>query len=192
MANANTLCALQAGSNCASVTINGLGERAGNAALEEVVMALKCSLGVPMQYDTSKFHELSQFVAKASGREIHAMKPVTGDMAHKHESGIHTNSIIKNSQTYELFSAKEIGKIGSEFVFGTHSGRYAIINFFRNKKMELTSNDATLLQNRVKQESSKLKRSLTEVELEALYFSIENMGAEMRQKSTLLTFGSNY
>ncbi len=172
MANANTFCALQAGANCASLTVNGLGERSGNAALEEVVMALKYSLGVQMHYDISKFHELSIIVAKASGREIHYMKPVTGEMAHKHESGIHINSILKNAQTYELFSAKEVGKAGPAFVFGTHSGSAALIHFFQKKSIPICKDDASSLLINVKELARKLKRNISEIELEALYTSI--------------------
>ncbi len=173
MANANTLCALQAGANCASVTVNGLGERAGNAALEEVIMALKYSLGVPMPYHISKFQEVSSLVAEASGRPIHSAKPITGDMSHKHESGIHTNSIIQNAQTYELYSAKEIGKVGSEFVFGTHSGSASIKHFFQTKSVSISKDEASIVLNKVKGLSAKLKRNLSEIEIEALYNSLK-------------------
>ncbi len=187
MANANTLCAMQAGANCASVTVNGLGERSGNAALEELIMALKYSLGVPMPYNTSKFQELSQFVAKASGREIHPMKPVTGDMTHKHESGIHTNSILKNAQTYELYSAKEIGKTNSGFVFGTHSGSAAIMHFFHSKSLPITKDDASNLLNKVKDLSARLKRHLSEMEILTLYASLnQNPGLQNQNNFALI------
>jgi len=116
MATANTLAAYIAGANCLSTTINGLGERAGNAPMEEVAMALEMSAKVNCGLQTDKFQEISNYVASVSKRVVGDSKPVTGKMALSHESGIHTNSILKNRSTYQLFSAEKVGRKEEEFI----------------------------------------------------------------------------
>lgn len=126
MAVANTVCALDAGAKCASVTVNGLGERAGNAALEEVVLALKMSFQVDAGIRTSRLGALSDLVAAASGRMLAAGKPVTGGAAFLHESGIHCAGLLRDRKTYELFPAGEVGRRAPGFVLGRHSGRASL------------------------------------------------------------------
>ena len=126
MAVANTVCALEAGARCASVTVNGLGERAGNAALEEVVLALKMSCHVQTGIMTPQLAALSDLVAAASGRSLAFDKPVTGGAAFLHESGIHCAGLLRDRRTYELFSAGEVGRTTPGFVIGRHSGRAAL------------------------------------------------------------------
>jgi homocitrate synthase NifV len=123
MAVANTVCALDAGARCASVTVNGLGERAGNAALEEVVLALKMSFRIDAGILTPQLGRLSDLVAAASGRSIAMGKPVTGGAAFLHESGIHCAGLLRDRRTYELFPAAEVGREAPAFVLGRHSGR---------------------------------------------------------------------
>jgi homocitrate synthase NifV len=168
MATANSISALHAGANSVSVTVNGLGERSGNAALEEVIMALKTSMGINCNYNTSLFYELSRFVESASGRKLCASKPIVGDMTHKHESGIHTSSIIRNKRSYELFDAKEVGKSESTFVFGTHSGSASIIDFFHKQGIEISKDEAINLLLQVKTLSKKHKRDISSKELTEL------------------------
>jgi len=122
MAVANTVCALDAGAKCASVTVNGLGERAGNAALEEVVLALKLSFGTDTGVLTRSLGGLSDLVAAASGRSLAPGKPVTGDAAFLHESGIHCAGLLRDRKTYELFHADEVGREAPAFLLGRHSG----------------------------------------------------------------------
>lgn len=126
MATGNTIAALEAGARCASVTVNGLGERAGNAALEEVVMALKVSCGLDCGVDTRGISRLSQLVAEASGRRVPASKPVIGAAAFLHESGIHCAGLLRNRATYEPFPSREIGREQSGFLIGRHSGIAAL------------------------------------------------------------------
>jgi homocitrate synthase NifV len=165
MATANSLSAIHAGADCVSVTVNGLGERAGNAALEETIMALKLSMGIDNNYNTQLFNELCHFVAEASNRKMFASKPIVGDMTHRHESGIHTNSMLRDSRSYELYSANEVGKKGSTFVFGTHSGSAAINNLLEKNNIYLNKTDSTLLLNKVKNMSAHKKRNLTDWEV---------------------------
>jgi len=126
MAVANTVCALDAGARCASVTVNGLGERAGNAALEEVVLALKVSFGIETGILTALLGPLSDLVASASGRPLAQDKPVTGGAAFLHESGIHCAGLLRDRRTYELFPAAEVGRPTPPFVLGTHTGSAAV------------------------------------------------------------------
>jgi homocitrate synthase NifV len=181
MATANSIAAIHAGANSVSVTVNGLGERSGNAALEEVIMALKTSMGADCRYNTTLFYELCRFVESASGRKIHESKPIVGEMTHKHESGIHTNSLIRDKRSYEPFSASEVGKADSTFVFGTHSGSAALMNFLNNKGLLITHDEATDLLKHVKLFSEKQKRGITSLEIENLYHRKKTRSAKSNE-----------
>ena len=122
MATANTIAALASGADCASVTVNGLGERAGNAPLEEVVMAARVSLRRDCGVDARRLTALSDLVARASGRPLPADKPVVGAAVFRHESGIHCGGLMENRQTYEPFAAEQVGHTPTELVLGHHSG----------------------------------------------------------------------
>ena len=122
MATANTVSAVEGGADVVSVTVNGLGERAGNAPLEEVVMALRHTLGRESGVDTSRLRTLCELVANRSRRSIHRAKPVTGADAFRHESGIHTAALLKNPTAYQPFPSEETGRPTEPFVIGKHSG----------------------------------------------------------------------
>ena len=122
MASANTVSAIEGGADAVSVTVNGLGERAGNAALEEVVMAVRHTLGRECGVDTARLGGLCELVAAASGRPLHASKPIAGRDAFRHESGIHTAALLRHPAAYEAFPAAEIGRSAAGFVVGKHSG----------------------------------------------------------------------
>jgi homocitrate synthase NifV len=126
MATANSLAALLAGAASADVTVNGLGERAGNAPLEEVVMAMRVTLGRATGIDTHRLGELSALVARASGRTLPTNKPITGDDAFRHESGIHVHALLADHRAYEPFPAKTVGHRPTEIVLGKHSGAAAV------------------------------------------------------------------
>jgi homocitrate synthase NifV len=128
MATANTIAAIQAGAECVSVTVNGLGERAGNAALEQVVMGIRHSLQRVSGVKTSGLGRLCTLVAKASRRELPAAQPITGKAAVQHESGIHCSALLRNRQSYELFAAEEVGRVAAEFVIGKHSGSDSVLH----------------------------------------------------------------
>lgn len=169
MATANTITAFQAGANYASVTVNGIGERAGNAALEEVVMALRISDKTDLPIQTQYLSQLSQYVSRASGKPITDFKPVTGNMVLKHESGIHTRSLLRNRETYQIIKASDIGREESEFVFGKHSGRASVKAFFETNSTMITDEESKFILGRIKERSYLLKRSLSTQEVLMIY-----------------------
>jgi homocitrate synthase NifV len=123
MATANTVAAFASGADCASVTVNGLGERAGNASLEEVVMAARMTLKRDCGVDTRQLGGLSALVARASGRPIDPDKPVVGEAVFRHETGIHCSGLLADRETYEPFPAEEVGHTPTVMQLGRHSGR---------------------------------------------------------------------
>jgi homocitrate synthase NifV len=139
MATANAIAAATAGAHCLDVTVNGLGERAGNAALEEVVMALEVSLGVSTGIRTDELVSLSQLVAQYSGRPLSAAKPITGSHAFSHESGIHVHALLRNRRSYEAFAPERVGHAERLFVLGKHSGMSAIRHVLRTNQDAVTS-----------------------------------------------------
>ena len=126
MATANTLAAIKAGASSVSTTICGLGERAGNAAIEEIVMALKYQEGVTLPMDTSRLKELAEMVSSASGRAIPPSKPIVGSHVFTHESGIHVDGILKNPANYEFINPEEVGQ-SRRLVIGKHSGTKSLV-----------------------------------------------------------------
>jgi homocitrate synthase NifV len=126
LANANTLAAVRAGASHASTTVNGLGERAGNAAMEEVVMALRHLYAIECGINTAALPAISQLVAQASGRPIAAGKSIVGDAVFSHESGIHVDGLLKDRRNYEAFAPEELGR-HHRLVLGKHSGAAAVI-----------------------------------------------------------------
>ncbi|MBN1952922.1 MAG: pyruvate carboxyltransferase [Bacteroidales bacterium] len=133
MATANTISAIAAGAAAVSTTINGIGERAGNASLDEVVMACRKTLGATDKLNTRFLPHIASYVETASGRPLSESKPITGRSVLKHESGIHTNALLKDPGTYQLLDGREFGKNHPEIVFGKHSGTNAILHFFETR-----------------------------------------------------------
>ena len=126
MATANTISAVEGGADAVSVTVNGLGERAGNAPLEEVVMALRHTMGRDTGVDTAGIRALCEMIAGHSGRIIHASKPLTGGDAFRHESGIHVAALLRDPLSYQPFLHAEVGRAPERFVIGKHSGTAGI------------------------------------------------------------------
>jgi len=126
MATANTLAALEAGAASVDVTVNGLGERAGNAPLEEVAVAIELALGRNTGIDLTRLNALCRQVARASARPIAESKPITGRNVFRHESGIHVRGLLADRRTYEPFAPERVGHAPSEVVLGKHSGRASV------------------------------------------------------------------
>ena len=129
MATANALAAVEAGARQIECTINGLGERAGNTALEEVVMALRVRndiLPYATRIDTTKIIGISRMVAAVSGFPVQFNKAVVGKNAFAHESGIHQDGMLKNAQTFEIMRPEDVGLASTSLVMGKHSGRAAL------------------------------------------------------------------
>lgn len=129
MATANSLAAVAGGARQVECTINGLGERAGNTALEEVVMALKVRNDI-MPYttriDTTKIMNISRRVATVSGFAVQFNKAIVGKNAFAHESGIHQDGMLKNAETFEIMRPEDVGLSGTTLPLGKHSGRAAL------------------------------------------------------------------
>jgi 2-isopropylmalate synthase len=128
LATANSLAGVAAGARQIECTINGIGERAGNAALEEVVLALQTrsghfrSLGVDV--NTEELARTSRLVSRLTGYPVQYNKAVVGRNAFAHESGIHQHGVLSDRSTYEIMDPVEIGLEGNQLVLGTHSGRH--------------------------------------------------------------------
>lgn len=165
MATANTISAWEGGCRCLSVTVNGLGERAGNAALEEVAMALQLALGVNTGLDSRKFSELSRTVAKASGRSLNENKPVTGPATFRHESGIHCAGLIKNRDSYELIHVDDVGAEKEELVLGFHSGLKGLQERLQRMDIDLQGIEPYNLLKRIRMHCRKTKRQITDEEI---------------------------
>ncbi len=143
MATANSLAAVEAGARQVECTINGLGERAGNTALEEVVMALKVRNDI-MPYrtgiDTTKIMNISRRVATVSGFPVQFNKAIVGKNAFAHESGIHQDGMLKNAETFEIMRPEDVGLTETNLVMGKHSGRAALRSKLKDLGYELADN----------------------------------------------------
>ena len=129
LANANTLAAIKAGARQVEGTINGLGERAGNVAVEEVVMALKTRHDyfddLQVNIDTKQFTKVSKLVSRLTGVVVPPNKAIVGSNAFAHESGIHQHGMMSNPETYEIMTPESVGAEKTDLVLGKHSGRHA-------------------------------------------------------------------
>jgi homocitrate synthase NifV len=142
LATANTLAAIRAGATHANTTVNGLGERAGNAALEEVVMALRHLHGLEAAVNTRLLPALSKLVEKASGRQVAFNKSIVGDAVFTHESGIHVDGLMKNPANYEGFSPAELGR-QHHTVLGKHSGSSGVRAAYQRLGVALSDEETT-------------------------------------------------
>ncbi|WNZ26918.1 homocitrate synthase [Leptolyngbya sp. NK1-12] len=167
LATANALAGIQAGATSVNTTVNGLGERAGNAALEEVVMALKRIYGMQTDIDTKRLLELSRLVAKASNCPVPPWKAIVGDNVFAHESGIHAHGVLQNPVTYEPFAPEDVGW-ERRFVVGKHSGRHLVLSVLQQHGIMLNSEEIQALLEAVRHQSVLVKRSLTVEELLSL------------------------
>ncbi|MBD2212883.1 homocitrate synthase [Nostoc linckia FACHB-104] len=167
LATANALAGLQAGALSVNTTVNGLGERAGNAALEEVVMALKRLQGIDLGIDTTRLLELSRMVATASGCPVPPWKAIVGENTFAHESGIHTHGVLQNPVTYEPFAPEEVGW-ERRLVVGKHSGRHLVANLLQQQGINLNPDETQSILDAVRQQSVEHKRSLNLEELLSL------------------------
>jgi homocitrate synthase NifV len=164
LATANALAGIKAGATSVNTTVNGLGERAGNAALEEVVMALKRIYGIQADIDTRRLLELSQLVASASNCTLPPWKAVVGENTFAHESGIHAAGVLKNPVTYEPFAPEEVG-CERRLVVGKHSGRHLLSNLLQQYGVTLEQDETQSVLEAVRNLSIQVKRSLTVEEL---------------------------
>jgi homocitrate synthase NifV len=168
LATANTLVAIQAGASHVNTTVNGLGERAGNAALEETVMALHQLYQLPTGIDITRFGAISELVAKASGRPVAPNKSIVGEAVFTHEAGIHVDGLLKNVLNYQGVNPKDLGR-EHRVVLGKHSGSHGVIQRFRDLGIELTEIAAAQLLRRIRQHANQTKRAPSTAELMCFY-----------------------
>ncbi|WP_315169140.1 homocitrate synthase [Metaclostridioides mangenotii] len=172
MATANALAGVDAGANYVGVTVNGLGERAGNAALEEVIMGLKYLYGYSADnIDTTKFKGICEYVSQASNRQLPIWKPVVGENMFIHESGIHADGALKDPHNYEAFDPKEVA-LERKIVIGKHSGRASIVNKLNEYDIHVSPELAGKILEAVRATSIRLKRSLMDKEIIHLYCDV--------------------
>ena len=152
LATANTLAAIISGVNQVEVTVNGIGERAGNTSLEEIVAIIdtKRSLGMYTNIDISKIKRISDEVVKATESFIQSNKAIVGDNAFKHEAGIHQDGVIKNRSTYEILDPSRYGINNDNIVIGIHSGKGAIISFMKKQEYNIDNYDIKKIVEEVK------------------------------------------
>jgi homocitrate synthase NifV len=179
MAVANAIAGIHGGATWVNVTIGGLGERAGNAALEEIVMALKYVEAMDLEFDTKRFTEVVDFTMNAAGRTVPVWKPVVGSNMFAHESGIHADGVIKNPKTYEIFSPDEVGG-ERQIVVGKHSGSRTLEMKFSEYGIPLSREHAVALLPHVRTKAVELKRPLFDKELVELFreYIITETGTE--------------
>ena len=168
MATANGMAAIRGGAESIVVSIGGLGDGTGNAALEEIVMALRYLENVELGIETAKFREIAEYVAKASSRAVPIWKAIVGTNVFAHESGIHADGVIKNPKNYEVFNPAEVG-LTRQLVVGKHSGSHTILHKFKEYDIDLTDKEANDILALTRAMSVDLKRPLFDKELMYIY-----------------------
>jgi 2-isopropylmalate synthase len=170
LATANTLAAVRAGARQVEVTLNGIGERAGNAALEEVIMGLKVRgeyYGVRTDISTEQLFPACRLLSLIIGQPIPAYKAIIGGNAFAHEAGIHQHGMMANRETYEIMTPESIGRPPSEMIMGKHSGRHAIERRLQDLGYRLNKEQMDVVVQAVKQLADKKKQIYVE-DLEAV------------------------
>ncbi|MGD7037097.1 homocitrate synthase [Methylotuvimicrobium buryatense] len=165
LATANTLAAALAGATHLNTTVNGLGERAGNAALEEVVVGLRQLYGIESGVDLREFTELSRLVAEASGDTIGSRKSLIGSAVFSHEAGIHVDGFLKDPNNYQGIDPAVVGR-NHQLVLGKHSGTQGVIHAYRQLGIQLSQTQAAAVLPQVRQFVSQYKRTPQAFELD--------------------------
>jgi homocitrate synthase NifV len=177
LATANTLAAAWAGATHVNTTVNGLGERAGNAALEEVAVGLPRLYGLRCAIDLRGFPALSACVAQASGRPLPWQKSIVGEGAFTHEAGVHVDGLLKDPRNYQALDPAEVGR-EHRLILGKHSGSHAVIHAYAALGMAITRTEAELLLPAIRRLVTQQKRTPNGNELEWLYGRLSARNAE--------------
>ncbi len=170
LATANTLAGLKAGARQIEVTVNGIGERAGNTSLEETVLALhtrKSVYALETNIATTEIHRASDMVSRYTGIVIQPNKAIVGANAFAHEAGIHQDGMLKHKRTYEIMDASTIGLNQSTLVLGKHSGRHALQRKLEEMGFHLNDEELKEVFRRFKELADK-KKTVSDADLEAL------------------------
>jgi len=170
LATANTLAGIQAGAQQAEVTINGIGERAGNTSLEEIAMAIRTRrqyYHLETNIDTTLIARTSRMVSNYTGIPVQPNKAIVGANAFAHEAGIHQDGMLKNQNTYEIMRPDMVGLSHSKLVLGKHSGRHAFKNHLSEMGYELNQEELDTAFQRFKELADR-KKNVTDIDIEAL------------------------
>jgi 2-isopropylmalate synthase len=170
LATANTLAGIRAGARQAEVTVNGIGERAGNTSLEEVVMALhtrRAVYNLETDIDTTQIARVSRMVSNYTGIPVQPNKAVVGANAFAHEAGIHQDGMLKNNMTYEIMRPETVGVNRSNLVLGKHSGRHALSTHLSEMGYDISEEELARAFERFKELADK-KKVVTDADLEAM------------------------
>lgn len=186
LATANSLAGVAAGARQVEVCVNGLGERAGNAALEEVVMALKIRPdqfpGLETGVRTEELARTSRLVSRLTGYPVQYNKAVVGRNAFRHESGIHQHGVLAERTTYEIIDADSVGQAGSQIVLGKHSGRHAFGDTLAKMGITIQGDALNAAFTRFKELADR-KVEITDADLEAIV--AEELGTSLEPAFTL-------
>jgi len=170
LATANTLAAIQEGAKQAEVTINGIGERAGNTSLEEVIMALHTRpnyLPMSTNITTEHIHPTSRLVSMITGILVQPNKAIVGANAFAHEAGIHQDGVLKNPMTYEIMKPETVGLNTNKLVLGKRSGRHALRSHLKDMGYDLSDEELNIVFKKFKELADKKKHVMDE-DLEAV------------------------
>ncbi|TYB85550.1 2-isopropylmalate synthase [Oceaniovalibus sp. ACAM 378] len=192
MATANSLAAVAGGARQIECTINGLGERAGNTALEEVVMALKVRRDImpwTTRVDTTKIMHISRRVAAVAGFPVQFNKAIVGKNAFAHESGIHQDGMLKNAETFEIMRPSDVGLKETNIVMGKHSGRAALRSKLKDLGFDLADNQLNDVFVRFKTLADR-KKEIFDEDLEALMRDQGNVGQRIEIKHLRVVCGT--
>lgn len=175
LATANTLAAVRGGATHINTTVNGLGERAGNAALEECALALKHLHGIDCGIDVRGIPSISALVEQASGRQVAWQKSVVGAGVFTHEAGIHVDGLLKHRRNYEGLNPDELGRSHS-LVLGKHSGAHMVELSYRELGIELQQWQSRALLGCIRRFSTQTKRSPQSADLQGFYQQLCEQG----------------
>ena len=170
LAVANSLAGVMAGARQVECTINGIGERAGNASLEEIVMLLrtrKPRFGLDTSINTSEIVRTSRMVSRLTGYAVQPNKAIVGRNAFAHEAGIHQHGVLADRRTYEIMDAESVGLSGSDIVLGKHSGRHALRQAFADLGFTIEGDELKRAFERFKEIADR-KQRISSLDLEAI------------------------
>ena len=182
LAVANSLAAVEAGARQIECTINGLGERAGNASLEEVVMAIRMRHDVyncQTRVNTKRIYPISRLVSRLTGMQVQRNKAIVGENAFAHESGIHQHGVLAKRETYEIMDPVELGIPASRLVLGKHSGRHALRARLAQRGHELSEERVEKVFNQFKALADR-KKEVFDEDLEAILSQVLDEGSDSR------------
>lgn len=161
LATANSLAAIKSGAEQVECTVNGIGERAGNCALEEIVMALKTRQDIyqlKTGVDSRELVKSSNMVKQVTSMKVQPNKAIVGANAFSHEAGIHQHGVLAHPATYEIMRAEDVGFSSNAIVLGKHCGRHSIRRWLSQRKINLIESDIDILSIKIKSLSDKKKR----------------------------------